>query len=415
MISAKDSLQALCNFLSTYGCDDYQAELFRKAKLNQLPKPNPLKQIILFLILKSYHLSPSLQISSLRGITDAQLSKLITFYLHSIQAPFFTYIEEQELIDLGSSRNLLLILGWLFTIDNQYDKIDSNILENITNIDFFKPDTSEASEPPSPEDNFTDIGKKFSLVQKTAIFTDQKDEILYYMNEIRVKKNRIKKYQELRAKKLKIVQEKIGKSYTLKDILLICNKAKLDSLIESKSEHVTKIKSLESKITSRELLFEWLEDGVTKDKESIPQYGSYTDIDDAEVSEGMLDEFLHIKKIKISELVKTIDRQIEEFTEHKVVVKKFLEFWEGISSGLRQNKIFLDIIKEIVKSKNPELIKGNFGPEHIDGIFARENGQGVLLVDFFDWLIFDNEEGKKGALAGEGAKGKARVGLEKEA
>ena len=270
------------------------------------------------------------------------------------------------------------------------------------------------NDPKAKQKTNVQIPANLTEVKDKPLFTDQKDEIIYYMSLIKNKKTRIAKYQEIRDKKLKQVQNKLGNNnYNLKDLLLICDKKRLDSLVDSKSEQIEKIKKLETKIVSRELLFEWLEDTVVKDKEGVNDYSSYADIDDGEISEGMLEGYLKNTRIKLSDLWEKINTKIAETNDIKETIKKFLVFWEGISGNLRSNKTFLDIVKDIIKQKNQDLIQNNVSPDMIEN-FMNGSKNKVVFLDFFDWVLFNHEDTKKNLNKKENSK-KNEQALEKQA
>lgn len=266
-------------------------------------------------------------------------------------------------------------------MDESFEKIDSQILNAASKIEL----SLELQNDPNfeHEDLRETLVTKDSKFLKERLFRDKKTEINFLKKQIETKRNHIGNLQDIRKKKLKEVKER-SSGFTLRDVKLMCNKKRLDSLIDKSYERLNEIKHLETKIETRKILFEWLEDAIIKDKEGVKNYEAYCEIEDTEIAEMLLNERLNNKQVRIGELLKKNNYTIQECLDQKVKIKCFMAFWEKISSELRENNSFLKVIKEIIQTSSGNLIKSNVSPSDILKEAGKMKGNSQIYLDLFE-------------------------------
>ena len=121
---------------------------------------------------------------------------------------------------------------------------------------------------------------------------------------------------------MSVVKKKVG-NYELKDVKLMCNKQKLENLMDTKNTKLKEIQRLEAKISDRKTLFEWLEDAIAKDKESVEDYHSYQDINDTEEADLMFGDLFQTKRIQIGKTLKKLNEKFEACNDIKKKIKEF--------------------------------------------------------------------------------------------
>ena len=129
----------------------------------------------------------------LDNLDENTKNQTIGLYLQSIQAPFFIYVDDKEMLELNSPRTLLLIIGWLITIDNHFDKIDDKIMKTASKIDFTPKNFENTQIDKQLDQQFQESVKAKTSIKTERLFEDSREEVIYYRNLIEAKKNHIKK------------------------------------------------------------------------------------------------------------------------------------------------------------------------------------------------------------------------------
>ena len=374
MIQVKEALTYFCELLyDVYGIR-VSAEVLRKAKKND----PAVKSKILDIILQIFSRKHSKTIKNLHSLPIGQKKQLFSFFMAFYGAPFSVVYNEKPYYLLDGSSRLLQILLWLcYSKFDLISEFDSGVKSNITKavqLDISSlGNVGEDFESENLRNSQNLSSKKFQNDQKFLQTLRSLEELKLVAEK---KYERVKQLLALRKKKIGMLPISSESESTMEYIRALKNDSKFSKMLEMKEKELKRIDYLIEGLKHRKVICEWMGHTRVEEKQTIPDYGMYKDIDDNEVSERLAGDEVATKLVNLSEVFTRVTATLDSMKTKAAVIKEFTRFWEAASSELQKSQFFKKRIRAIVPSLSGDLESLYPSPEQLEGADDEESGFG---------------------------------------
>ena len=340
MQNPKDTLEYICTILSSFGIDHPNSEEMRQSKFDKAGQVTLQKYMTcLFELTILYLCNFKINFQQLQAITmekeknEEAIKNFLLLFFKKINCPFIMGANEMIIIRQGSSRYMLLLLGWLLEYVDLFQKYDEINLKKFSNI-FEDMKNSKVISP--------DIKKKFpSEKESHPTICNTEDQIIVNFNILNHNIEKISKLLSFRNNKWNTLNNMVkadnNSSLSLEDIILLNDQEYIESLLE-RFEIVKKdIEYQIINLRSREVFWSWMESVIDLDRKELADHEDYG-FDDIDLDTVLNKPNLEDSFSSIEDIFKDFNEISEKLVRYKNDFASFLQIWNNQSQMLQSEK-----------------------------------------------------------------------------
>jgi len=392
----RDTIEYVCKILYHFGLTTLTPDEFIKAKVTDTSEEVIINKFlllfyeILLLNLGEFKYKLVKLEKNFDNIVERlpDMKKFIIYNLHVLKCPFLLILPDRVVLKTSSSRNFLLLLGWLIDVTNLFELYNESIFEEVNK--FF---SNLIIQKPTYDDTLVEINKPFKDFKG-----DINDVIAGYKKVVTQYKKLVKltNYEQRISSEIKGSIELAQGEISFDEYQFLKKEENLQLLGEGFARIDRMLEYEIKSIKYREIFWGWLDDALKQQKKTF-----VNDPDLKFEEEVRIEDLRNLKNspvLHLNTLISDLEGVYKTYEQFKGKMKEFDKYWneeaQKLSSNSKIQKQFKEEIPYVMKDlekqyptldvlkKNAEGMDIFLGElaSHFQALFGEQKEDGYLQM-----------------------------------